>query len=90
MSRLEFSYRHTSYHSAFSPPRPGELFASKRPCHFPVKLGEVVGTPEESPFEVFPGRVQRGCQPRLITKVEHVAGNLGTVYALNTTLRCLH
>lgn len=45
---------------------------------------------KDSPFEVFPGRVQLGSQPRLITKVEYIAGNLGTVHAPNTALRCLN
>lgn len=45
------------------PPRPRELFASRKPCRFQGKLGEVVRTPEKSPFEMFPGRTSGMARP---------------------------
>lgn len=88
---MEFSYRYTGYIV---------LLPHLDQGSFLLQRGLVISQSnwerwwgllkKDSPFEVFPGRVQLGCQPRLITKVEHIAGNLGTVYALNTALRCLN
>lgn len=85
MSVLEF-YTDTQAITVLFPHLDQGSFCFKEAFSFPSQIGRgcVDSLKKDSPFEVFPGRVQLGSQPRLITKVEYIAGNLGTVHAPNT------